>query len=69
MAKYCLHINRVIHDNGTVIIDAESKEDAERKYWEPDYSKGERIIFDDEITWSDDAVYDYYITEIEEVTE
>ena len=50
--KYELRIDRISIDVGYVEIEAESEDDALRKYWEPDFSKGEDIIFDDEIAWS-----------------
>lgn len=59
--KYELTIKRMVVESGTVVIDAGSYEEAERKYFEPDYSKGERIIFDEEIEWNDDCAYDYEI--------
>ena len=62
---YTLTINRTIEYIGTVEIEAESKEDAERKYLNPDYRKGEYLIFDDEIDW-DDVGAEYHIDSIEE---
>lgn len=64
--KYKLLIERKITHIGSVEIEAESKEDAERKYWEPDYRKGEEIIFDSEIDW-DEIGADYEIVKIEEI--
>lgn len=64
--KYRLTIKRTREDFGTVEIEAESVEDAKRKYFEPDYSKGEEVIFDDEIDWDEDD-YDYELTDVEEI--
>ena len=64
--KYKLLIERKITHIGSVEIEAESKEDAERKYWEPDYRKEEEIIFDSEIDW-DEIGADYEIVRIEEI--
>lgn len=66
--KYKLLIERKITHIGSVEIEAESKEDAERKYWEPDYSKGEEIIFDSEIDW-DEIGADYEIVKIKEIND
>ena len=58
--KYTLRIKRTVTDIGYVDIEADNPSDALRKYWSPDYSKGEYVIFDDEIKWDDGAVdYDY----------
>lgn len=54
MNKYTLKITRTRTDIGYVAIEAESKEDALRKYYYPDSSKGEYVIFDDEIDWLED---------------
>ena len=64
--KYRLFIKRTIETLGCIEIEAESKKDAERKYWEPDFDKGEHLIFDDEIEW-DVEQSDYEITNIQEL--
>ena len=66
--KYKLLIERKITHIGSVEIEAESKEDAERKYWEPDYRKGKEIIFDSEIDW-DEIGADYEIVKIKEIND
>lgn len=60
MKTYKLKITRTRVDYGYVLIEAENDDDAIRKYMEPDYNKGEYLIFDDEIEWEDSAAeYDY----------
>ena len=57
--KYRLEIMRRATDIGYVEVEAESREDALRKYFEPDISKGEELIFDSDIDWSCDTEYEY----------
>ena len=64
MNKYTLKITRTRTDVGYVDIVAESKDDALRKYWEPDISKGEHAIFDDEIEWDAWASDEDYKAEV-----
>ena len=53
---YTLTIHRAIFYEGTVDIEAESSEEAKRKYFRPKWY--EDIIFDDEIDWEEyDAEY------------
>lgn len=54
MNNYTLKITRTRMDIGYITINAESEEDALRKYYYPDSSKGEYVIFDDEIDWLED---------------
>lgn len=49
--KFRLKIVRTRIDVGYVAVEAESEDEALRKYWEPDFSNGEDFIFDDEIDW------------------
>lgn len=49
--KYKLKITRTLTDVGFIEIEADSAEDAKRKYFYPTHD--ERIIFDDEIDWHD----------------
>lgn len=70
MKVYKLEITRTRVDVGYVTMEAESAEDAIRKYKEPDYNKGEYLIFDDEIEWDfDDGEYDVEVVEDEEEEE
>lgn len=62
MNKYTLTIRRT--DIGTVTIEAESAEDAERKYWCP--KDDEPLIMDDEIEWYYEQA-EYEVSNIEEV--
>lgn len=65
MHKYTLTILRTSYDIGKVTIEAESPEDAERKYFHPKVD--EDVVFDDMIDW--DWQWDnneYTITNIEE---
>lgn len=58
--KYTLMVIRKVKDVGFVDIEANDWKDAIRKYWNPEPSKGEDIIFDDEVRWDDSATkYDY----------
>lgn len=49
--KYLVEVTRTRVDVGYVTIEAEDQEEALRKYYAPDYSKGEELIFDSEIDW------------------
>lgn len=51
MKTYKLKITKTRVDYGYVLIEAENDDDAIRKYMEPDYDKGEDLIFDGEIDW------------------
>lgn len=62
--KYRLTIKRTREDFGTVEIEAESIEDAERRYLNPNWD--EEIIFDDEIEWDEDDG-EYEVTDVEVV--
>lgn len=53
--EYVLKIRRTRTDVGYVTIEADNPDEALRKYWEPDYSKGEDAIFDDEIEWESES--------------
>lgn len=64
MNTYTIRVTRVVKDIGYVDIEAKDGKDALRKYWEPDFSKGENLIFDDEIEWQDPAARYEYTAEI-----
>lgn len=64
MNKYKLTIMRTIRDCGTVIIEADSPEEAEEKYFRP--KQNEHVIFDDEIEW-DNMSYAYDVFDIKSV--
>lgn len=50
---YTLEITRTRRDVGHVQIEADSPEEALRKYWEPDFGKGEVFIWDCDIDWDE----------------
>lgn len=56
--KYMLQVERIRTDIGFVTIEADSPEEAERKYLEPKVD--EEVIFDDEIDWDDTMCCDEY---------
>ena len=56
---YTLEITRIRRDVGHVQIEADSPEEALRKYWEPDFDKGEDFIFDCDIDWYDEDEGEY----------
>lgn len=55
--KYSVLVTRTLIERGRFEIEAESREEALRKYYEP--TAGEHIYFDDETTWWEvDVSYD-----------
>ena len=62
--KYRLTIKRTREDFGSVEIEAQNAEEAERKYLNPNWD--EELIFDDEIEWDEDDG-EYEVIDVEEV--